>query len=266
MRRFNYTGRRRIPQENVAIQLRSTVEQAVEASVDLKLSGLLEDGVDPEAVVFVEAYGGSKFERFRIGSLATASGERPLRLEQFRAGESVLFRVKVVVTGEQNGRIAAMATRITPRGPAISAQSSLLPVIVEPLEGVVFRVNFSDDGPSLILNKALDDIIDNGIKGAAHSSFFIAVVYPEVVRQILTRILVIERLEEDEEEGENAGRWHTAWLRYAQSLVGVARPESGDEGDNDEDLLEWIDAVTARFAARLHVLQKFEEAMKAAAP
>jgi hypothetical protein len=258
MRRFNYTGRKRLNRSDVVITLHPQADGGLEFDSIVDLAELRKaDGVQPDAPVFLEAYSRTKFERFDLGTLEFSAPATRHRLTSFRRDENVLFRLKVVDSEAHEGRIIAMASGIRPVAPQEARQSSLLPVSVKPLDDLVFLVDFEEDGPpTLVLNERLD-VMEQGIKAAARNAVFIALVLPEAVRQILTRILVIE---DDTGEDEDALSWSAKWKRFARSLNPEPIPELEDDQDPDR-VLDWIDVVVSRIGRNLNVIQKFEQGM-----
>src|SRR5262245_29501369 len=138
MRRFNYTGRIRLRKSDILITLYPREDGLREFEIVMDLDTAL--GASQEtAAVFVEAYGGPKFERFPLGTVGAPAPLSRLTLVTFGPDENVLFRVKVVEADGAGGRIIAMATGIRPAGPTDRPQASLLPVSVAKLDGVVYK-------------------------------------------------------------------------------------------------------------------------------
>jgi len=259
MRRFNFTGRIRIHRSDVTITLRPRDDGSrdFEAALDLDAVRRAARG---DAAVFIEAYGGTKFERFTLGTLAAPAPVVFRQLATFGADENVLFRVKVVETGGTQGRIIAMASRIRPAEPAERSQASLLPVSVGRLDGVVYSVDFPEDGPpTLVLNEELDGALPQGIKAIARTPLFVSLVLPEVVRQILTRILVVEGDTDDDEDDSSPA---AKWKRFAKQRNPEPIPQLDEDGDAGP-VLDWIDVTVGRVAQDLHVQQRFRQGAEA---
>ncbi|MBK8181226.1 MAG: hypothetical protein IPK67_20570, partial [Planctomycetes bacterium] len=165
VRRFNYTGRRKISRDDVRVSLHSPQLGDFFFSVALDLAGLLSDKtVPPQSPVVIEAYGGTKFERFAFGTLAAIDSAGRRKLEMFTPDERVMFRLKVVDSRGDSGMILAMADKIQPASTEPLNHSSLLHVCVRPLDGVVFKVEIDDDDfPTLVLNSCLDGACAEGI-------------------------------------------------------------------------------------------------------
>jgi hypothetical protein len=65
------------------------------------------------------------------------------------------------------------------------------------------------------------------------------VIYPVAAREILTRILVIDRHEFDPDGDE----WPDLWIKWAASLAPDPMPDSEDDGEK----LGWIEEVVRAF-------------------
>jgi len=256
MRRFNYTGRRRISTSDVLI---STYQEDGQVYCDVAFdldSVRYSQEVPASTAVILEAYTRTKVDRFPLGTLESPSAGRRLHLESFGPDENVLFRLKVVNVEDKAGRIIAMAKGIRPTEPKESHQQSLLAVSVEPLDDVVYKVDFPDgETPTLVLNEALDTVTEQGIKAMATDPLFVSLVYPEVVRQILTRILVIECDTDDEDDGET---WETKWKGFARSLNPEPIPEP-DNGSGSDLVLEWIEAAVSQISRNMNILDRFKQ-------
>jgi hypothetical protein len=67
-------------------------------------------------------------------------------------------------------------------------------------------------------------------------------VYPEVLRRILTHVLVDDEWTEEDEDG-----WQADWMRFARNL-GVSWPPPPP--DQIPDRLTWADEAISAFARR----------------
>lgn len=242
IRRFNYTGRRRIPHSKVKIRV---AENGGGRSFDAELD--LDDLELPaEALLFVEAYHRSTYRRYEFGTV----GQRQVPSDRRLLGipvQTPLFRVKVVVREDGVGRIVAAADQIVPRQSEKDdeARQSLLPVEYEDLGDRVWALDLDSEWPRLRLNSRIE-----GIRDAARSgSEFLTLVYPEVLRAILSKAL----LSGDADPDCDDDAWGTLWLRFACRNLGRPRPpdESGGE------VAEWIDEAVNAFCARERVASAF---------
>ena len=255
MRRFNYTGRSRLKRSDVIIELFSADDGAAEFEALFDLTKFKQRHAD--ALIVVEAYLGSSFERFDFGTIDKPASDGRRRLERFRAEERVLFRVKIVDMSVNPGRLVAIAKSIRPTGPNEIHITSLLGVRVDSLDNVVYKLEFPDDDlPLLILNEELDSTFDQGIKAIARGHpVFVSLVYPSVVRDILTRILLVER---QEAETDDLRSWVGKWIRFAKSKNPEPLPHFDEESDDPELIANWIETVVEEVGRELKVVRRFE--------
>lgn len=93
-----------------------------------------------------------------------------------------------------------------------------------------------------------------GVKAIARTPLFVSLVYPEVLRQILTRLFVIDR-RDPSDAGEERG-WVESWYNLASALNPDPMPALDRE--DVEARLGWIDAAVSRFARNSGALDRFE--------
>jgi hypothetical protein len=238
IRRINYTGRRKIPRENIHITL-FRANGVDEFDAVIRLAGL---GFPDPARVFVEAYHKSDWMRFDFGTVAAPVIPSERRLTVFYEGARILFRVKVVATAEDSGKILAEADRLTPLSPSDAREREpLLPVrLVGNLGDQIWRVTWNG-GPGLELNKNEPECkhlltADSRLKW---------LILPEVLRSILTRVLTEEMDEEDEPGETGPGK---RWLDFAASIHPEPPPPS--EARDPEIIEKWADEVVSSFCSR----------------
>jgi len=108
----------------------------------------------------------------------------------------------------------------------------------------VCRVDFID-GPTLLINRIVGDW-----RQVAQSPPFRSLVYSAALRQILTRLLLLD----GDDDLDNPDSWQARWLRFASALPGV-----GDVPDHwDRESCEgWIDTVVASFAQQYQMMDQF---------
>lgn len=255
MRRFNYTGRSRLKRSDVIIELFSADDGGAEFEALFDLTKFKQRHAD--ALIVVEAYLGSSFERFDFGTIDKPASDGRHCLETFRADDALLFRVMVVDTSLKPGRLVAIAKSIRPTGPNEIHITSLLAVHVDSLDNVVYKLKFpEDDLPLLILNEELDLTFDQGIKAIARGHpLFVSLVYPSVVRDILSRILLVERREA---ETDDEPSWVGKWIRFAKSKNPEPVPHVDEESDDPEPLVDWIETVVEEVGRELKVVRRFQ--------
>jgi hypothetical protein len=134
IRRFNYTGRRKIAKEHARISIRQADGVATFAA-DLSLKRY---GFPAAARVFVEAFRQTVLMRFDWGTIGHPERPPRIALSEFASTEGLWFRVKVVdAQGNDSSpaRILGLANKITPAHADAPADSdSLLPVVPAAIE------------------------------------------------------------------------------------------------------------------------------------
>lgn len=257
-RRINHTGRKRIEREHIMIELRPA--EGNEAPIfDLTRLDLSDYEFPADALVRVEAARSNAAQRWdfgTVGSIAPPSdGER--RITEVDAAAP--FRV-FVVAGDDSGRLLGHARNIR----AVQPVESLLHLKEsDQLGAEIWRVEFHEVGqPELLINKNIEGI--SGI--VTDDASFYALVIPDVLRAVLTQIVMIDPQERD----DDGGGWHIDWLKLAEKYAPEGRKEPPalhgiHDADDDwrEEARAWIDGVVGSFAERvLRAADSYEAAVK----
>lgn len=235
IRRYNYTGRKAINRSDANMRIE---ENPLRFQAGLALADY---GLPADAKVFVEAYRQTNWMRFDFGTVGTVKAPGDLRLAEFDTREGILFRVRVTATADPEARLLAEADRISPihiQATGEETREPLLPIKPADLGEEVFRVDFSDR-PILLINNQFGDW-----RALAHSPFFVCMALPQALREILTRVLHVDRYFETDDPDE----WRARWLRFAAALPGSSEPPEEEEKDSFDD---WINEAVAAFA-RMH--------------
>jgi len=257
IRRFNYTGRKRIPRSKISLSLNAASGKTLAFDAVVDLDGLLLPG---NATIYVEAYRRAYFRRFPCGTLSEPKFPKNRVLEGLDPDALVLFRVKVV---DKKGRILAVADRIVPRRTEEEQgdKQCLLPVDFVDLGQSIWRLDLEGDLPILQLNKGIENIREI----ARSDTFFLTLVYPEVVRQILFKIVVDEDFTDADADGED--EWMSDWLKFAIQMLGRKHlPPLGKSEPIKQEKLKWIDDVVNAFCSDNQLLERFVKEQKIGEP
>lgn len=245
IRTLNFTGRHRITREATRITLHEKSNGLVGFDAELTLGHL---DLPADAKIYLEAAFKTTFIRFPWGTVGNINppNERILTLEQPKLAT---FRIKIVEAIDNGlGRLLAVGDHIRPEGfqDGVRRRISLFRVnYSNELTKEIWRLSFDDDGPILDLNNM------PGINDIVHQETFRALVYPELVRQILKAVL---------EEGINdePDSWKVRWLRFAEKQTIEALPPFTD-GELDIEHKEWINAVVEGFSKKFKLVENFKK-------
>lgn len=256
-RTFNYTGRRRIDRQRVAIAVQPGAPAKFQAEIDLADLGL-PDG----AQVYVEAYRSqTAFLRYDFGTLDQLSPPSDLRLVGIEDPRHLRFRVKVVDLVKSQPRLLAVADKVPPAFPSReegAAERTILdPVFVEYLGEEIWRVDFEEyaDEPVLLVNKHIFGIRE----AVASDPTFAGLVYPDAFRTILTR--AIESREDTDEDDDESGGWARDWIAFAVHLGASPVPHDPDESE----IVTWVNEAVGLLGMKIAAATRYSRALRSPA-
>lgn len=231
-RSFNYTKRREIAKSSIRVSVSSTdPRHCFAATFDLASYDF-----DSSAKVYVEAYRKNQLLRFDFGTVGKIATPSSTSLAAF--GDDMMgirFRVKVVASNAEK-TILGMSKSFRAENDEGGAADCILPISRLPKEKEnVWEIDFEDDGPTLAINANLE-------KQVVQKSYFLALVFPAVIREVLTYAFI-------ENDPDELGEWTEDWKRFALDLGADEFPSfSGDDREKDADLLRpWIDSAVQAF-------------------
>lgn len=253
--RINRTGRKRIHKQDIDLSLRaSKPDEAPVFDLELRLAAYR---FPPDARVRVEAWRSNASQRWDYGTVLRLApppvDERSL--SEVPAGAH--FRV-FVVAADGSGKLLGHAPNLKPVQPL----HSRLPLEESDLLGdQVWRVDFDgeDGNPVLQVNGAIPGISDI----VRRDSAFRALVMPEVMRTILTRMTLIDHADPQDLDDPWAD-WFQIARRYLPDKEPPSLPTTRplQPADNDR-AREWIDEVVGAMAAKpLNAVNTYRETLK----
>lgn len=252
IRRFNYTGRRKLVRQRVAI---SIIDQPPHKSfnANLNLKGL---GLSDEARVYVEPYYKSSFMRFDFGTVGDIQTPGSTALTDIPPTSLIRFRVKIVDETKRLGRIIRVAEMIRPSNSEESGnRMSILHIDWEQdLDQQIFRVTFHEnDYPRLEINRRIDNARD--LVKADH--IFRSLVFPVAVRQVVEQIFLTSDVFE---VGDSS--WQSTWLKFFSDALRV-NVEIDFEDPNVEDKSHFIEEVVGSFCRMNKVRTMYQQTINA---
>ncbi|WP_421868119.1 hypothetical protein [Motiliproteus sp.] len=247
MKRFNYTGRKKILREDVKIRLTGDFNDKPAVNVAIDLSGYEFSLSD---TVFLEPQSKTRFMRIRLGEASNSVRRNSIELEEFDDAEGLDFRVKVV--DESKGTLLGIAENIKPYNKDDELdgnQQSILPVSSVDLApyGVLWRVGWGDQKVVLEIERELgsrDQVV--------RSVMFKAFIWPVAMRQILTKILSDDGWDHELSDPEELS---TRWLLFTKQ-IGAGTPDP-DSDDNEEWLDNAVRMLTKIIGIRQQAIDDF---------
>ncbi len=242
-RRIHFTGRRRIAAGDVTINLRN---EAIPLAFSIPHLSLQRYKLPPEALVRVEAHHHTIYMPFELGTVADLIIPENLVLTEFDSPDGLRFRLKVTsVTEPTTGQLLAEGSGISPIW-VDGGEESLLPVQPADLGQEVFRLSL-EDKPVLLINENITQW-----REVARSEYFVSLVYPMVLRSLLTELLHTDIPDLDDSED-----WRSLWLRFAENLPGVAGLP--DHYDDDDIIGEWVEEAVSAFCRSQRLYDSFSK-------
>ncbi len=234
---INHTGRKRLTSEDVAIGL---YNESTPLAFEVTRLSLDRHKLPGDALVRLEAYHRTIYARFGLGTVSEPVLPGRQTIPQFSIPDGIRFRVKVTSVAEpEMGQLLAAGTQIAPSW-LDGGQESLLPVKPDDTLGQeVYRLSF-DDGIVLLINDKIEQW-----REVSRDPAFMALVYPAVLRMVLSRIL----LNREQSEDDNEEDWPEQWIEFATGHLGMEEPPQMENEGNDP-VSQWIDRAVASFCNR----------------
>lgn len=248
IRHFNYTDRADLKPN----MFRIVVHEGPPRTMDIKWE-LAGQPLPSDARVYVEATsaGSPIVLRFPFGTV-TSPQPPELGTDLSDLPGSPRFTVKIVDETDPSaiGRLVGLAENIQPVGQAndpSGGRESILPVQPVEMGERIWRLRFENDWVYLQVNKNIPGIL--GL--VQEDERFFALVFPEIIRQILTQAMIRDL----HHQISNDDGWRDQWLRFAVLWHSDQQPPdpilSDPLSDDDRDQLEqWIEEVVHSFCLK----------------
>lgn len=252
MKRFNYTGRKKILREDVKIRLHGTFDEKPKVDVAIELTDYeFPAGGD----VFLEPQRKTRFMRIPLGKVSNNLRKNSIQLEEFDDAEDLSFRVKVV--DQEEGLLFGIAENIKPYDKSNQQddnQLSILPVSSVDLSaaGVLWRVEYGEQKVILQIERELGTR-----EQVVRSLLFRGFILPAAMRQILIYVTS----EPWDPELSDPEELPTCWLLFARQL-GAGLPSLNASMAEKE---EWADTVARILAFQIGVRKQIIEDFAAGA-
>lgn len=241
-RSFNYTGRVNIDNNKIMFLYNPNAEYEITLDkIDLSEYPLIDD-----SEVYAEIFYRNEYKRQKIGTVNNIALPAFISLKDLSYKENLSFRIIVVNPTEQK---IIGATSIIKLATFKINEDALLPLKYDDLGKVVWKIDYEHenvDKPVLLINKNIPGIEKIAVSDPA----FIMTVYPAVLREILLRIIFIEKVNpKDASSNDWRGQWHkyAIKLNKRENLPEVFIDDENYGDDIKEEWYEWIECVVKKF-------------------
>jgi hypothetical protein len=248
IKRFNFTGRKRVPRKRVAIEVYDGKPRTFAAAIDLDGMGFLNSA---EVKLEATCAGSNVVKRFDFGTVEKIVPPAGSQLEDLE-GENVFFSLKVIDKSERFGRILGIAENIRPvhaGKQTATGRRGILPVEHAELGNELWRLDFKENDVFLLVNRNVSGVSER----FGYDPLFFAVLYPNIIRTILHRAI-----EEQPDVDAQDDRWPVLWLNFGRKLQSEhAYPPPPDESEACD---EWVEDVVSQFCNLYRLKAKYAEA------
>lgn len=209
------------------------------------------------SVIRVQAYLGSREESFEFGSIQNAEfGKR--QIQSFTSDDDIRFRIMIVDTQQKRGLLLGFADNVRPNSNSQSGSESIIPVLIDKLDGEVYRIQFDgENGPLAVLNESLDNELNQGIKAVFRANpYFRALVLPSIMREVLTHIYIVFGEDYPSDEAPN---WVIKWDAFAKNHNPEPLPEYDPR--DPEPRRQWVNNAISNCASSFDAVKHIQNAL-----
>lgn len=241
IRRYNYTGRKKVLASRVTIE-ESITNSVKSFCVKSDLSGL---GFPDNAKIYIEPYFKSSFLRFDFGTVARMTHPSCTDIDELPKTDNVRYRIKIVDTSSNHGMILGFADiqgSLSQQG--FAGRQSILPVDFRDLGKRIWTLDFDVNGPVLVVNV----LLDNAREKVKTDNTFFCLVYPEVIKRI-----AIEIVDKDFDANDLVG-WKADWLRFYKEVLHQTFLPDIEDAQSIED---WASEMSEAFARKYKVIERY---------
>lgn len=245
IKRFNFTGRVKIKQKDVEISVNGLNTSSITFSCSLDLEDY---NFQRGAEIFIDVYRGVYVrKRYSLGTIGSSVELIDQSLPEFGMMPSLNFQAFVVDTRPGYKKILGRSSSIFfPSGEIGDNRSALLPVGYDQEMKQIWRTDFENENPMLLLNPGVSGIM-NELK---HDSDFRHLVIPSVFKEVLLRLFVLNSLvDEDTEELQEK------WASFIRDLGSCGEyldilSNDSEEGSEIESRLNAVDKIVEVFSGK----------------
>lgn len=255
---LNYTGRIKLDYSKFALNVYEKDNGQLDVGLILHKSHV--QGIRETAVIRLEAYRGPKTMQFNLGQWTEPTDEKRFGLTDFSPGEPIYFRIKIVDETDPSHPIRAWRDQIRPTEYDSSGQKkkSALEVRPEDLRHIAWKIDWTEPSdPLLLVNSRISEAREVTVI-VAQDPDFAALVFPQALREILTRLL---RREEEMGADEEESVPENKWMIFASSLLGrwFNNIDGEDIEARNERIDSWVEDAVQAFGKELDLIARYKK-------
>jgi hypothetical protein len=249
-RRINFTGRKKIMQESVKLDVTglNTPNVAFSCSADLGRYNFPES-----AAVFLDVYRDKYIrQRHSLGTVGSPVKIRDEKIPRFSSYPVLTYRITVTDQGQGSKLILGRSSPIlfTSSGPGSSA-SPILPLRYQNNINQVWCIDFESGKPVLLINSGITGIEEK----IRNDALFRHSIFPAVLREILFYLFILKEPDEEDETTQK-------WIQYISETLGfhddldILKDENDeDDGTDYESKMEVIESIIEKFSCKNFTVQ-----------
>jgi len=249
-RRINFTGRKKIMQESVELNVTglNTPNVAFSCSADLGRYNFPES-----AAVFLDVYRYKYIrQRYSLGTVGSPVKIRDEKIPKFSPFQALTFRITVTDQRQGSKLILGRSSPILfPSSKPGNSASPILPLIFQKNMNQVWCIDFGSGKPVLLINSGIAGIEEK----IRNDTLFRHSIFPAVLREILFYLFILKESDEEDETTQK-------WIQYISETLGfhddldILRDEDDeDDGIDSESRMEVIESIIERFSCKNFALQ-----------
>lgn len=241
IRHLNYTNRHNFREGDIVVRLVDPTQRPPAVSLALRLGDAALPG---DAKIFFEAYRRTMRMRFSYGTVAVPGFQGGAAvLSDFPDADGVLFSVKITSTKEgEEGKLLADRDQIRlATADESNGRLPLLPTLSGNTGEQLWIVEYNAGGPQLVFSDRLGDW-----KTFANDPKVKSLIYPSILRSVLTQIVIVEEWVDDDDHD-----WRARWLTLANGFKPLS--DLGEDAQKT-DVVQWIEDVVAGFSRRARLI------------
>jgi hypothetical protein len=236
IRKFNYTGRKKINRESISLGLLGNgPERRFTCLVKLD-----DYKFPPKARVFVEAYYATEVKRFDFQTADNPKEPSDTTLKEFSSFPVIYFRLLVVDDHSGRQLILGAADKLSTYP---SGKRPLLPLQIINSMKQEWKIIFVNDRPVVALNGNIIGALER-IKTDPQLRYSIL---PAALREVLMQFVFVEEVDDDPDEDDDWYDWRKFCFDIAVPAAGVTL-EKSDPSFSGSNVRDWIDEVVERFS------------------